>query len=47
MKYNITNIDQIIKNEIDDNNYVESLLYTTLKYQIISKEEYYKLTKNE
>ena len=40
MKYNITNIDQIIKNEIDDNNYVESLLYTTLKYQIISKEEY-------
>lgn len=40
MKYNISNIDQIIKMEIDDNNYVESLLYTTLKYQIISKEEY-------
>lgn len=40
MKYNISNIDQIIKKEIDDNNYVESLLYTTLKYQIISKEEY-------
>lgn len=40
MKYNISNIDQIIKMEIDDNNYVESLLYTTLKYQLISKEEY-------
>lgn len=40
MKYNVTNINQIIKNEIDDNNYVESLLYATLKYQLISKEEY-------
>ncbi|MGN1312503.1 MAG: DUF6179 domain-containing protein [Bacilli bacterium] len=40
MKYNVANINQIIKNEIDDNNYVESLLYIALKYQIISKEEY-------
>ena len=43
MKYNVINIDQIVKNEIDYNNYVESLLYIALKYQIISKEEYEKI----
>ena len=40
MKYNVTNIEQIITNEIDDNNYVETLLYASLKYQIISQKEY-------
>ncbi|MGN1337316.1 MAG: DUF6179 domain-containing protein [Candidatus Coprovivens sp.] len=40
MKYNVTNIDQIVKNEVDYSNYVESLLNASLKYQIISKEEY-------
>lgn len=43
MKYNVINTFQNVKNEIDNNNYVESLLYTTLKYQIISTEEHEKI----
>lgn len=36
----IVNIEMVIKNEIDKNNYFESLLLTLLKYEIISDEEY-------
>ena len=43
MNYNIIDKFKIIKNNIDNNNYIESLLNNLLDYQIITKEEYNKI----
>ena len=43
---NIVNINTIIKNEIDENNYFESLLSILIKYEIIKEEQYQKIILN-
>lgn len=41
---NIVDIETIIKNEIDNNNYIETLLSSLLKYDLITIEDYEQIT---